>query len=188
MNEKGIWLPQSEAALSLGVGISKFISGYRTHLKAQGEHRKKTYFIPLSMMRPEYQKQYEDKIIEVADDPNVNEVLTELNVAGDFDNSLNTLDIQEARRQKIIKETEYLSQKITAKKEQLFADWSERFFMVFAKNFAKFKNNLINLHLTKDQMKTLNENLDLALQNMEQSLDEIENDYLNDGTENEDEI
>lgn len=26
MSEKGIWLPQSEAALSLGVGISKFIS------------------------------------------------------------------------------------------------------------------------------------------------------------------
>lgn len=188
MNEKGIWLPQSEAALSLGVGISKFISGYRTHLKAQGEHRKKTYFIPLSMMRPEYQKQYEDKIIEVADDPNVNDALTELNVAGDFDNSLNTLDIQEARRQKIIKETEYLSQKITAKKEQLFNEWSERFFTVFSKNFAKFKNNLINLHLTKDQMKTLNENLDLALQNMKQSLDEIENDYLNEGEASEDDL
>lgn len=26
MSEKGVWLPQSEAALSLGVGISKFIS------------------------------------------------------------------------------------------------------------------------------------------------------------------
>ena len=32
MNEKGIWLPQSEAALSLGVGISKFISGYRIQI------------------------------------------------------------------------------------------------------------------------------------------------------------
>ena len=51
-----------------------------------------------------------------------------------------------------------------------------------------FKNNLINLHLTKDQMKTLNENLDLALQNMKQSLDEIENDYLNEGEASEDEL
>ena len=179
MNEKGIWLPQSEAALSLGVGISKFISGFRTHLKAQGENRKRTYFIPLSMMRPEYQKQYEDKIVEVADDPNVNEVLTEINIAGDFDNSLNTLDIQEARRQKIIKETEYLSQKITAKKEQLFNEWSERFFIVFSKNFAKFKNTLIDLHLEEKQLKKLKENLDFALSNMEEGLSEILNDYIN---------
>ena len=92
-------------------------------------------------MRPEYQKQYEDKIIEITGDPEVDDVLTDLNIAGDFDNSLSNLDIQEARRQKIIKETEYLSQKITAKKEQLFSEWSERFFMVFAKNFAKCKNS-----------------------------------------------
>ena len=37
-------------------------------------------------------------------------------------------------------------------------------------------------------MKTLNENLDLALQNMAESLDEIENDYITGGEDNEDEI
>ena len=139
-------------------------------------------------MRPEYQKQYEDKIIEITGDPEVDDVLTDLNIAGDFDNSLSNLDIQEARRQKIIKETEYLSQKITAKKEQLFSEWSERFFMVFAKNFAKFKNSLIELHLTKEQMEKLNENLEFALKNMEESLDEIENEYLTGDDENEEEI
>ena len=170
------------------LGSANSYPGFKPHLKVQGENRKRTYFIPLSMMRPEYQKQYEDKIIEITGDPEVDDVLTDLNIAGDFDNSLSNLDIQEARRQKIIKETEYLSQKITAKKEQLFNEWSERFFTVFSKNFAKFKNNLINLHLTKDQMKTLNQNLDLALQNMKQSLDEIENDYLNEGEVSEDEL
>ena len=140
------------------------------------------------MMRPEYQKQYEDKIIEITGDPEVDDVLTDLNVAGDFDNSLSNLDLQEARRQKIIKETEYLSQKITAKKEQLFSEWSERFFMVFAKNFAKFKNSLIELQLTKEQMEKLNENLEFALKNMEESLDEIENEYLTGDDENEEEI
>lgn len=140
------------------------------------------------MMRPEYQKQYEDKIIEITGDPEVDDVLTDLNVAGDFDNSLSNLDLQEARRQKIIKETEYLSQKITAKKEQLFSEWSERFFMVFAKNFAKFKNSLIELHLTQEQMEKLNENLEFALKNMEESLDEIENEYLTGDDENEEEI
>ena len=140
------------------------------------------------MMRPEYQKQYEDKIIEITGDPEVDDVLTDLNIAGDFDNSLSNLDIQEARRQKIIKETEYLSQKITAKKEQLFSEWSERFFMVFSKNFAKFKNSLIELRLTKEQMEKLNENLEFALKNMEESLDEIENEYLTGGEDNEEEI
>ena len=139
-------------------------------------------------MRPEYQKQYEDKIIEITGDPEVDDVLTDLNIAGDFDNSLSNLDLQEARRQKIIKETEYLSQKITAKKEQLFSEWSERFFMVFAKNFAKFKNSLIELHLTQEQMEKLNENLEFALKNMEESLDEIENEYLTGDDENEEEI
>ena len=170
------------------LGSANSYPGFKPHLKSQGERRKKTYFIPLSMMRPEYQKQYEDKIIEITGDPEVDDVLTDLNIAGDFDNSLSNLDIQEARRQKIIKETEYLSQKITAKKEQLFADWSERFFMVFSKNFAKFKNSLIELHLTKEQMEKLNENLELALQNMAESLDEIENEYLTGDDENEEEI
>lgn len=170
------------------LGSANSYPGFKPHLKSQGERRKKTYFIPLSMMRPEYQKQYEDKIIEITGDPEVDDVLTDLNIAGDFDNSLSNLDIQEARRQKIIKETEYLSQKITAKKEQLFADWSERFFMVFSKNFAKFKNSLIELHLTKEQMEKLNENLELALQNMAESLDEIENEYLTGGEDNEEEI
>ena len=139
-------------------------------------------------MRPEYQKQYEDKIVDFTGNDDVDEVLTDLNITGDFDNSLSNLDIQEARRQKIIKETEYLSQKIAAKKEQLFADWSERFFMVFSKNFAKFKNCLIELHLTKEQMEKLNENLEFALKNMEESLNEIENDYISGGEDNEDEI
>ena len=170
------------------LGSANSYPGFKPHLKVQGENRKRTYFIPLSMMRPEYQKQYEDKIIEITGDPEVDDVLTDLNVAGDFDNSLNNLDLQEARRQKIIKETEYLSQKITAKKEQLFNEWSERFFTVFSKNFAKFKNSLIELHLTKEQMEKLNENLEFALKNMEESLDEIENEYLTGDDENEEEI
>lgn len=131
------------------------------------------------MMRTEYQKQYEDKIIEITGDPEVDDVLTDLNVAGDFDNSLSNLDLQEARRQKIIRETEYLEQKITTKKEQLFSEWSERFFMVFSKNFAKFKNSLIDLHLEEKQLNRLNENLDFALSNMEEGLSEILNDYIN---------
>ena len=106
-------------------------------------------------MRPEYQKQYEDKVIEITGDPEVDDVLTDLNIAGDFDNSLSTLDLQEARRQKIIRETEYLEQKIKTQKEVLFSEWSERFFIVFSHEFRKFKNALIDLHLPEEKMKIL---------------------------------
>lgn len=129
-------------------------------------------------MRPEYQKQYEDKIIEITGDPEVDDVLTDLNIAGDFDNSLSNLDIQEARRQKIIRETEYLEQKIKTQKEVLFSEWSERFFIVFSHEFRKFKNALIDLHLPEEKMKILQTSLQLALDSLQNNLELISKDYF----------
>lgn len=134
--------------------------------------------MPLEYVRPEYQSTYQEKIIEVTGDEEVDDLLTELNIAADFDNSLSNIDIQEARRKKIIKETEYLDQKIKERKQVLFSEWSERFFLVFEKNFAKFKNSLISLRLDEKQLKTLKENLDFALSNMEDDLSEILNEYM----------
>ena len=89
------------------------------------------------------------------------------------------VDLNEARRQEIIVRTKYLEQKIEKRKLELFEEWSEKFYMLFSKNFAKFKNTLIDLHLEEKQLKTLNENLDFALSNMEEGLNEILNDYIN---------
>lgn len=96
-----------------------------------------------------------------------------------------SIDIVEARRKEIITRTKYLEQKIIDKKHQIFAEWSERFFDVFQKAFSKFKNSLIELHLNEDQIKNLNENLDLALQNLENTLGEINNEYINSDEEDE---
>ena len=135
--------------------------------------------MPLEYVRPEYQSTYQDKIIEVTGDEEVDDLLTELNIAADFDSSLSNIDIQEARRKKIIKETEYLDQKIKERKQVLFSEWSERFFIVFERSFTKFKNSLIDLHLDKEAVAKLTENLNLALNTMQESLDEISAEYMN---------
>lgn len=139
--------------------------------------------MPLEYVRPEYKSTYQEKIIEVAGDESIDDLLTELNIAADFDNTLSTVDIQEARRQKIIKETEYLDQKIKERKQVLFSEWSERFFIVFERSFTKFKNSLIDLHLDKEAVARLTENLNLALNAMQESLDEISAEYMTEVTE-----
>ena len=68
---------------------------------------------------------------------------------------------------------------------ELFSDWSERFYFVFAKAFQKFKNCLIELHLNDEMLKKLNENLDCALNNLEENLNEIQKEYLTDEEEDE---
>ena len=88
------------------------------------------------------------------------------------------VDLNEARRQEILMRTKYLSQKIEKRRLELFDEWSKQFFQIFSKNFGKFKNTLIDLHLEEKQLKKLNENLDFALENMEEGLSDILTDYV----------
>lgn len=44
MTEKGIWLTQSEAALSMGIGISKFISRIQNTPEVTGRTPKENLF------------------------------------------------------------------------------------------------------------------------------------------------
>ena len=108
----------------------------------------------------------------------INDILGDITGSTNIQNG-DMLDLNEARRQEIIVRTKYLEQKIDKKKNELFEEWSERFFQIFSKNFAKFKNTLIDLHLEEKQLKKLNENLDLALSNLEEGLNEILNNYVN---------
>ena len=174
---KYVWLSQTEAASSLGISVSVFIGQWKTKLKDNGKTgKKKLYLIPYDEMIPAKQQQYKFNVIDENTDPNIEQLVASV----DFTNSREQLDIQEVRKRKIIKQTEYLDQKILAKKEQMFAEWSEKFFIVFQKSFAKFKNSLIDLHLNDVQVKKLNQNLEFALQNMEISLSDIKQGYIND--------
>lgn len=172
-------LSQTEAAQVMGLTISQFL-GRKKHFKTNGltNHSKK-YYIPIELLPEDFVQQNRDLIVNSEDSSNV---LRQLSLAADVGGDISQIDLQQARRQKILKETEYISQKITAKKEQLFSQWSERFFMVFSKNFVKFKNSLIELQLTDKQVKILEQNLQNAIKNMQNSLDEIRLDYVEEDT------
>ena len=144
------------------------------------------YFVTEEYLSDIYKNNHADELIEldeedISDENMINDILGD--IAGSANNvqiDPENVDLNEARRQEVIMRTKYLSQKIEKKKNELFSEWSERFFMIFAKNFGKFKNTLIDLHLDEKQLKKLNENLDLALANLEEGLNEILNEYMND--------
>lgn len=179
---KFILLNQTEAAHAIGCSINSFHSR-KKHFKTNGESgHKKKYFIPYEMTHEDCKEMYKDEVIQ-SDDPT--DILRQLSLSADVGGQIAQMDIMQARRQKILKQTEYLSQKITAKKQELFNQWSEKFFAVFAKNFSKFKNSLIQLRLDDKQLNILNENLQYAIKNIQFSLDQIKSNYLNEQQQNE---
>ena len=70
--------------------------------------------------------------------------------------------------------------KLEARKQELFSEWSERFFEVFSSSFGKFKNDLISLHLDEELLSVLNAKLDNALKSMEDCLIQINSEWMND--------
>ena len=187
MITKGLWLTQAQAQIATGKPMSLFRAKVMPKLKMKKIPGKKKplYFLTEEYFTEVYKKNNAEDLIEL-DDENINDENMINDILGDITSDDDTpidpdnIDLNEARRQEVIMRTKYLSQKIEKKKNELFSEWSERFFMIFAKNFGKFKNTLIDLHLDEKQLKKLNENLDLALANLEEGLNEILNEYMND--------
>lgn len=89
----------------------------------------------------------------------------------------------EARLENVKARTAMLGEKLERRKTELFNEWSQAFYAAFCEAFSKFKNELVALHLSEDQLKTLHEKLELALQSLQDKLDFLEQDY---GKEEED--
>ena len=186
---KGLWLTQAQAQLATGKPMSLFRAKVMPKLKMKKIPGKKKplYFLTEEYFTEVYKKNNTEDLIEL-DDEDIDDENMINNILGDIAGSANNItnensenvDLNEARRQEVIMRTKYLSQKIEKKKLELFEEWSERFFQIFSKNFGKFKNTLIDLHLDEKQLKKLNENLDLALANLEEGLNEILHEYMND--------
>lgn len=180
----------SNAQVATGLTYGWFRKKVLPHLKTRPVPGKKKpeYFLTEEFLPAVYKKNHkheftEEEIEELENESDdiVNDILGD--IAGSDNNvqiDPENVDLNEARRQEILMRTKYLSQKIDKKKNELFEEWSERFFQIFSKNFAKFKNSLIELRLEEKQLKKLNENLEFALSNMEDGLSEILNDYVND--------
>ena len=187
MERKGIWLTQAKGQTATGITMGLFRAKILPQLVSRPVPGKKKleYFVTEDLLTEVYKKSHKDELIEV-DDEDINDENVVNDILGDITGNTNGLqidpenvDLNEARRQEIIVRTKYLEQKIEKRKLELFEEWSEKFYMLFSKNFAKFKNTLIDLHLEEKQLKTLNENLGFALSNMEEGLNEILNDYVN---------
>ena len=183
---KGLWLTQAQAQLATGKPMSLFRAKVMPNLKMKKIPGKKKplYFLTEEYFTEVYKKNNAEDLIEL-DDEDIDDENMINNILGDIAGSANNVqidhenvDLNEARRQEVIMRTKYLSQKIEKKKLELFEEWSERFFQIFSKNFGKFKNTLIDLRLDEKQLKKLNENLDLALSNMDQGLNDILTDYV----------
>ena len=186
MKRKGIWLNQSKGQTATGITMGLFRAKILPQLVSRPVPGKKKleYFVTEDLLTEVYKKSHKDELIELDDEDESDDIVNDIlgDIAGN--NSVAQMDpenadLNEARRQEIIMRTKYLSQKIEKRKLELFEEWSEKFFMIFSKNFAKFKNTLIDLHLEEKQLKKLNENLDFALSNLEEGLNEILNEYMN---------
>ena len=176
----------SNAQVATGLTFGWFRKKVLPHLKTRPVPGKKKpeYFLTEEFLPAVYKKNHKNEFteeeieeLENESDDIVNDILEDISVNNISDTSEN-VDLNEARRQEILVRTKYLEQKIDKKKNELFSEWSERFFMIFSKNFAKFKNSLIELRLEEKQLKKLNENLDFALENMEEGLSDILNENI----------
>ena len=186
MKHKGLWLTQAKGQTATGITMGLFRAKILPQLVSRPVPGKKKleYFVTEDLLTEVYKKSHKDELIELDDENESDDIVNDIlgDIAGS--NSVAQMDpenadLNEARRQEIIMRTKYLEQKIEKRKLELFEEWSEKFFMIFSKNFAKFKNTLIDLHLEEKQLKKLNENLDFALSNLEEGLNEILNEYMN---------
>ena len=177
----------SNAQVATGLTFGWFRKKVLPHLKTRPVPGKKKpeYFLTEEFLPAVYKKNHKNEFteeeieeLENESDDIVNDILGDIISNNISNENPENVDLNEARRQEILMRTKYLSQKIEKKKNELFEEWSERFFQIFSKNFAKFKNSLIELRLEEKQLKKLNENLEFALENMETSLSDILNENI----------
>lgn len=182
---KGYYLTRNDAIFATGrtpYSIEKLI----TTCERKGEGKKRLYFIPYNECTEDY------KAKNIPTELDEDDILEELEGNVDFnqqlDDSLNN-ELKRAKIQKLKVDTKHVNQKLDFRKKELFTEWSEKFFEVFADQFGKLRNALINMHLNEEQLNIFNECLDHCINNLELHLDETWNqfqkvDEVNDEKEN----
>ena len=168
-------------------GLATF-SKFKPTLKQRPSRREKgrakvEYFIPYQMMTPKMQKAYRDQLIEYDEGAQeVEEIIGD--VTDGYDLLPNTsAELTEAKLANIKARTALINEKLDARKQDLFNEWSEKFFDIFSNAFARFKNTLIELHLNEEQLKTLTDNLETALKSMNDGVEQINAEWMNEQDE-----
>ena len=193
-NEKGKWVTQTEGCMFCGISQASFLNRIKPKLAHKVSGKKKLYFLPYNQWDKYHKKEFKDEATlfnpdepenDVDDEAIIDEILNDSEV---YQGDDTTKELQKARKREIETRTKYLEQKIIDKKHEIFEEWSLRFYDVFQKAFQKFKNTLIDCHLEEDKLIKLNENLDLALNNLSETLSDIENEYIFNDDNEEDNI
>lgn len=120
------------------------------------------YFIPKKRLPDATKALFKNKFVEFDQEAEeVEDVLGDITALQPMDSA--NADLNAARLDNLKVRTEVLKQKLSEQKQAMWSEWNEAFFTVFSEAFAKFKNELISLHLNEEQLATLNEKLDNAL-------------------------
>ena len=175
----GIWTSRSNAFYYTG------LNGYQLDkllqkCKRKGEGKKKQWFVPAQCLT---QQSKQDLILT---EEETDQILDQLAGNVDFDSDQDDTQLKQlnkqlkkAKIQNTNKQTAFLQQRLQRRKLELYNQWSERFFEVFADNFGKMKNCLVSMHLNQQQISVFNQTLDNCLNNMQLSLNDIWNQFAN---------
>ena len=160
-----------------------------TDFKSRKEGRSTKYFIPCEMLTDKAKANMAARFEEVPDE--LDDFSKEVeDIIGDVSGAEFAVTSEERLREAQIANTEartrMLSEKLERRKTELFNEWSQAFFEAFTEAFTKFKNELIALQLSEEQLSTLQEKLSLALQNLKDKLDFLEQDYAKDDNDEDD--
>lgn len=162
-----------------------------TDFRSRKEGRSTKYFIPCEMLTDKAKANMAARFEEVHDE--LDDFSKEVeDIIGDVSGAEFAVTSEERLREAQIANTEartrMLSEKLERRKTELFSEWSHAFFEAFTEAFTKFKNELIALQLSEEQLSTLQEKLSLALQNLKDKLDFLEQDYAKDDNDEDDDL
>ena len=130
----------SNAQVATGLTYGWFRKKVLPYLKTRpvAGKKKPEYFLTEEFLPEVYKKNHkheftEEEIEELENESDdiVNDILGDIASNNISNENPDNIDLNEARRQEILVRTKFLEQKIDKKKNELFSEWSERFFQIF---------------------------------------------------------
>ena len=176
---KGYWLRRSNCIRATGKTPAQWNTIESTFVFRMNK-KTRQFFVPQSYCTQQF-KQMNIPVEYKAPVRDEQDILDQLQNNVDFTDQtqLQNLNVQlkKARKDKILKQTKLIGQRLLQRKRELFYQWSEKFFIAFANHFGKLKNNIVQLHLNEEQVNKFNQILDSCLNNLQCNLDEIYNQF-----------
>ena len=175
---RGYWLSRGDGLFATQKKPWQFDKMSMTLPRRGKNNHTKQFFIPQFECTEEYRAK-NIPVEEELDDVTLDELVQNVDFGNTVDQQTDELNkaLKRARLDKTQAETKLVGEKLDQRKKQLFAEWSERFFDCFTKNFGFLRNVIVELHLNEQQVNKFNQSLDHCLNNMELYLNQIWDDF-----------